>query len=165
MITITTIEELRKLTLEADGTLYVRWSLGYKADRKLGYSHDYLSGQDHAGLSAIQIERAWAEDTDGYLLDRYMEYAIKALSGDTCNIYRGRVVNTDSDGYDGIEIVEQIAIVSEELLGKARQIKYAEYMRKYSGNIDALRHELIRGRRVWVRDHHILADVYAALNS
>jgi len=115
--TIKTIEELRELLASNPDSLFVRWSRGPAMDRRLGASRDQISGRVHAGLSAVKIEERWFEDP-AWLARRLREYRFLRIKDAKINpwIMVGRVVGTDSDGYESIEITGECYRLSEDLL-------------------------------------------------
>lgn len=90
------------MALQDSGTrnIYIRWSRGPKYDNKP--SRDQLTGNTHAGLSAVWIDY-WERD---YMVRRLKEYQflrIKDLLIDAY-IYQAEEIGKDSDGYSSIPV-------------------------------------------------------------
>ena len=114
---IATFQALRATVETATGDLYIRWSRGAALDRKAKVSRDYVAGQAHVGLSAVQINADWATD-DKWLARRVAEYRFLRLKDARigCHIYCAKRVGADSDGYDLITEIEPIATVDGNVI-------------------------------------------------
>ena len=90
------IEEMN----DSGTVLYVRWSRGARYDKKP--SHDFVSGHNHTGLSAVKIGN-WGDD---YMIQRLSEYRFLRIKDDRINayIYTGTEIGKDSDGYSLLEV-------------------------------------------------------------
>lgn len=111
---ISSIEDLKSFTDEKPG-LFVRWSISPKSDIKQRFSVDKVSGQSHAGLSAVEIEPGWSP---GKLSRRVKEYGFLRMNDPNVKawLYEGKRVGTDSDGYPVIEIKKAVGRLSDSLV-------------------------------------------------
>lgn len=99
---------------------FIRWSRGPKYDLKMKNSKDYLTGEIHAGLSAVQIDPEWST---GYMARRSKEYGFLRSKDPKINawVYKGEIIGTDSDGYPTIKIKKTIGSFNKKLVKKIDQ--------------------------------------------
>lgn len=121
---IKTIKALKKNIEQSENAIYVRWSRGPAKDKKRGYSRDYVTGNNHNGLSSVLIEKEWLSD-DKWLARRITEYNFLRLNDNkiACWIYEGKRVGTDSDGYDLIIDINCIAKINNNLSEQMIELK------------------------------------------
>ena len=106
------VNEIERLS-EQHGTVFIRWSRGPEHDMKTGASsRDFVSGQQHEGLSAIPI------GSDMHPVDiarRLAEYGFLRMKDDRIRpfVYVGERVGTDSDGYALIRPTKKVAEISD----------------------------------------------------
>ena len=112
---VSTIDQARDAIQDRKKLFFVRWSRDPKHDLKKGArSRDYVTGQVHEGLSAVNI----TPDMPPHRLARALtEYASPGLWP---HIYSGRQVGTDSDGYPSISDLDHVGSLSPELVSNLR---------------------------------------------
>lgn len=109
------VKKVEKLA-EERGPIYVRWSANEAHDLTPGaVSRDYLSGGQHAGLSAVPID-ATTHPVD--IAKKLAEYNFLRMDnpGATPKIYIGKLVGRDSDGYASINPTEKALDVPAEFI-------------------------------------------------
>jgi hypothetical protein len=108
------IEDIQKV-LSADKKVFVRWSAGPKYDLAPGAkSKDYVSGQTHDGLSAVELTQDMSPQE---IFAMVRDYSF--LRGEKANapyFYSGRVVGKDSDGTPSIVPTEFLGSGSKRLM-------------------------------------------------
>lgn len=121
---IKTEKALEDIVRSAGDNVYVRWSRGPKFDKKMGGSRDFVSGQDHKGLSAVPVDADWASDAER-MSRRLGEYGFLRMKDAMISpyLYRASRVGTDSDGYALISDINAIARIDPALLD-AMKAKY-----------------------------------------
>jgi len=106
------INEIERLS-EQHGTVFIRWSRGPEYDLKTGASsRDFVSGQQHDGISAIPI------GSDMHPVDiarRLAEYGFLRMKDNHIRpfVYVGERIGTDSDGYALIRPTKKVAELSD----------------------------------------------------
>lgn len=113
---IGSFDDVRRLLNENDN-VFVRWSASGKHDMTPGArSRDYASGNEHAGLSALGLDRDASNDQlfrflrdYGYLRSAGNERAVPRL-------YSGRRVGKDSDGADSIIPDRHLGTLSDDFV-------------------------------------------------
>jgi hypothetical protein len=162
MIKFKNIDDVRK-NLPDDAESFIRWSVGPKYDMKSGaVSRDFSTGQVHGGLSAVPIDNKM---TDSELAKYLHEYSYARMGNDmtkskgldiTGNIYSGKMVGLDSDGYASIIPEKHIGQLHRDLVkemdsGLVERLDLQEKIndavrRLDSGSIDPTGREIISQR-------------------
>jgi hypothetical protein len=114
--TVNSFDDVRR-ALDQNERVFVRWTQSQKHDMTPGArSKDYQSGQEHAGLSAVPIDRDFSDDQIfrfirdyGYLRSAGNERAVP-------RIYSGKIVGKDSDGAVSIVPKEHIGTLSDDFV-------------------------------------------------
>lgn len=102
---------------EKHGTVYVRWSPDALVDlRGPQRSRDFLSGETHAGLSAVPIT------SDLHIVDvakRIAEYSFARIQdrNSTPHVFIAKRVGTDSDGYASVKPTELLLDGGDSMAG------------------------------------------------
>jgi N12 class adenine-specific DNA methylase len=113
---VSSFSDIRAL-LEQYQQVFVRWSASQKHDMTPGArSRDYQSGTDHAGLSALAIDRDFSDDQIFRFLRDYGYLRSKGNEGAKPRIYAGNVVGKDSDGADSIVPRQYLGTLSDDFI-------------------------------------------------
>lgn len=135
---IRSLESLRDIIntpVDPETGIYVRWSV-FGKEPPSGLSRDYSNSQLHRGLSAVQINPSWET---GELLHRLSEYkTTRFRHATTANIYIGKQVGVDSDGYPSIQIIKYLGSVDDTLLDQANLIEAQSMLEEYKKRLVTL---------------------------
>jgi hypothetical protein len=97
---VSSISDVRNLLNQGE-RVFVRWSAGPKYDLKPNAkSKDYVGGQTHEGLSAVELTPDMS-DQDIFKMIRDYSF-LRGEKADAPYFYSGRVVGRDSDGTPSI---------------------------------------------------------------
>ncbi len=113
------------------GTVYVRWSPSSSLDLSGNrVSRDFVSGETHSGLSAVDINSG---DDDIDIASKIREYGFLRMqdSRSRPHIYAANVVGRDSDGYPSIIPTKVLATASNDVIkaidGKFDDVMYLQW--------------------------------------
>ena len=108
------ITDIRTL-LDQGEKVFVRWSAGPKYDLKPNAkSKDYVSGETHEGLSAVELT---PDMSDGEIFAMVRDYSfLRGEKADAPYFYAGRVVGRDSDGTPSIAPTKLLGSGSSRLM-------------------------------------------------
>lgn len=101
---ISSIEDLQRF-VASNESVFVRWSRGPELDSKMSGSRDGVSGEIHAGLSAVPLD---PEMSKSELAKYVKEYGFLRMKDREISpyVFRGVRIGTDSDGYALIQPTE-----------------------------------------------------------
>jgi len=111
-----TIDDIERLS-EKYGKVYIRWTADPKYDlKKDANSRDYVSGETHNGLSAVEVS---SDDHPVDIADSLSEYMFLRLKDPKIKpvVYRAERVGTDSDGHATIRPIEVLMQPGADVLG------------------------------------------------
>jgi hypothetical protein len=114
---ISTINDIRKL-INKHGKIFVRWSSDPKLDLQPNKkSKDYVTGNYHNGLSAIEINK---DMTDAEIMKYVNEYGFGRISFEKNkpHFYLAEKVGKDTDGYPSINPSVHIGTASDDFLNQ-----------------------------------------------
>ena len=110
---IHSIDDIRNLLSEGKN-VFVRWSAGPKYDMAPGAkSKDFVSGQTHDGLSAVELTK---DMSDQEIFAMVRDYSfLRGENADAPYFYHGKSVGRDSDGAPSIVPTEHLGSGSSHL--------------------------------------------------
>lgn len=150
---VNSIDDVREVLRGRSEPIFVRWSAGPKHDMKKGASsRDYISGERHAGLSAVPLDK---EMSDAQIAKFLSEYEFLRMKNPNLRpyLYTGRQVGSDSDGYPSIEPSNYVGELSDDFIsalsnGLPRRIELEEKIRRAyqtleEGKVDRIGRQIV----------------------
>jgi hypothetical protein len=140
------VEELA----EKHGEVYVRWSPSQKTDMQgKQQSRDFVSGETHAGLSAVKITKDMHPIDIASKLNEY-SFLRAADEKSAPHLYLAKEVGKDSDGYSSIKPTKYLVTADDKAIrdfdSKLARVMELEY------NIDQYNDRIARGAYHWKSD-------------
>lgn len=117
LTSINSLDDVRNV-LNNNDNVFVRWSSNHDLDMTPGkMSRDYISGSNHAGISAVPLSK---DMSDAELAKYLKEYSFTRINHADSKpaLYIGKIIGKDSDGYPSIQPSQMLGTLNNKLINQ-----------------------------------------------